>query len=521
MRVLTPAQMREAERRTMEEHGVSSLRLMERAGEEVVAAIAAHVESRPGPVTVLCGRGNNGGDGWVAARLLREREWYVRGVLLGRADEVSGDARTNLERARQAGIPVAEVQNDDDWDRCRSRLATGRPIVDALFGTGLTRPLSGLLATVARDVNAAGGPVVAIDLPTGLLSDMSRRDDPCFRAALTVTFAAPKLALALRPAPAGRVIVADIGVPADVVAKLPAPRIELLTAETIGSLVPVRPTESHKGDFGRVVIVAGSRGKTGAARLAGLGALRAGAGLVTIATPASCLGTVAQEPEYMTLGLPDEEGVATGDGLEELLAGPWDVVAAGPGLGTGAGCRRIVRALLDRPDRGRLVLDADALTVCGEDRDLLRGLVRGRPEAPVAITPHPGEMARLSGTTVADVQRDRVGVAHSFAREHGVHVVLKGARTVIAAPNGAVSINTTGNPGLAKGGSGDVLTGVVAAWLGQVRDVNAAVALAVHLHGLAGDLAAREMGESGMLARDVARRLGPAAAQMRDRGKDP
>ena len=519
MRVLTPAQMREAERRTIEDFGVSSLHLMERAGEAVVAAIEAHVENRPGPVTVLCGRGNNGGDGWVVARLLRDRGWDVHGVLFGRVDDVTGDARANLERARQAGIPLAEVQDDDDWDRCRSRLAAGCLIVDALFGTGLTRPLTGLPATVARDVNAARGPVVAVDLPTGLLSDLSRPDDPCLSAALTVTFAAPKLALALRPAPAGRVIVADIGVPADVVAKLAAPRIELLTAETIRPLVPVRPEESHKGDFGRVVIVAGSRGKTGAARLAGLGALRAGAGLVTVATPASCLGMVAQEPEYMTLGLPDEEGVVTGDGLEELLAGQWDVVAAGPGLGAGAGCRKIVRALLDLPDRGLLVLDADALTVCGEDRDLLRGRVRSRRETPVVITPHPGEMARLSGTTVADVQRDRVAVAHSFAMEHGVHVVLKGARTVIAAPTGTVSINTTGNPGMAKGGSGDVLTGVVAAWLGQVRDVDTAVALAVHLHGLAGDLATGEMGESGVLARDVAHRLGPAVAQLGGRSK--
>ena len=516
MRVLTPAQMREAERRTIEDFGVSSLHLMERAGEAVVAAIEAHVENRPGAVTVLCGRGNNGGDGWVVARLLRDRGWDVHGVLFGRVDDVTGDARANLERVRQAGIPLAEVENDDDWDRCRPRLDAGCLIVDALFGTGLTRPLSGLPATVARDVNAARASVVAIDLPTGLLSDLSRRDDPCFQAALTVTFAAPKLALALRPAPAGRVSVADIGIPADVVANLAAPRIELLTAETIRPLVPVRPEESHKGDFGRVAIVAGSRGKTGAARLAGLGALRAGAGLVTVATPASCLGMVAHEPEYMTLGLPDEHGIATGDGLEELLAGPWDVVAAGPGLGTGAGCRTIVRALLDRPDRGPLVLDADALTVCGENPDRLRG----RPEAPVVITPHAGEMARLAGTTVADVQGDRVDAAHSFATANGVHVVLKGARTVIAAPNGTLFINTTGNPGMAKGGSGDVLTGVVAAWLGQVREVGAAVALAVHLHGLAGDLAAREMGESGVLARDIAQRLGPAVAQLSSRSSN-
>ena len=513
MRVLTPAQMREAERRTIEDYGVSSLHLMERAGEAVVAAIEAHVENRPGPVAVLCGRGNNGGDGWVVARLLRDREWDVHGVLFGRAGDVGGDARTNLERARQAGIPVAEVQDDDDWDRCRPRLAAGCLIVDALFGTGLTRPLTGLLATVARDANAAGGPVVAIDLPTGLLSDMSRRDDPCLRAALTVTFAAPKLALALRPAPAGRIIVADIGVPDGVIANLDAPRIELLAAETLRSAAPVRPAESHKGDFGRVAIIAGSRGKAGAARLAGLGALRAGAGLVTVATPAACLDMVAHEPEYMTFGLPDRDGVATGDGLEELLAGAWDVVAAGPGLGTGAGCRAVVQALLDRPARGRVVLDADALTACAEDADRLRG----RPEAPVVITPHPGEMARLTGTTVADMQRDRVGAAHGFAVGHGVHVVLKGARTVVAAPNGAVWINTTGNPGMAKGGSGDVLTGVVAAWLAQVQDVDKAVALAVHLHGLAGDLAARRMGETGLLARDIARSLGPAVAELTGR----
>ena len=509
MRVLTPAQMREAERRTIRDHGVPALHLMERAGEEVVAAIEAHVAGRPGAATVLCGRGNNGGDGWVVARLLRQRAWDVVGVLFGSAADVAGDARTNLGRVREAGVPLVEVLGQDDWNRCRSRLDAGL-VVDAVVGTGLDRPLAGLLAGVANDVNAARGPVVAIDLPSGLLSDMSRRGDPCLRAGLTVTLAAPKLALALRPEPAGRMVVADIGVPSAVIAELAGPRIELLGAEALRPMVPVRPPESHKGDFGRVVIAAGSRGRTGAARLAGLGALCAGAGLVTVAAPESCLGMVVQEPEYMTLGLPDDNGVATGDGLDALLAGPWDVAAAGPGLGTGPGSRKIVQALLDRPGRGPLVLDADALTVCAEDPDRLRG----RPEAPVVITPHPGEMARLSGVTVADIQRDRIGAAHGFATGHGVHVVLKGARTIVAAPNGAVRINTTGNPGLAKGGSGDVLTGVVAAWLGQLPDVNAAVALAVHLHGLAGDLAARERGQTGLLARDVARNLGLAAAKL-------
>ena len=516
MRVLTPEQMREAERRTIEKHGVSSLRLMERAGEEVVEAIDAHLGSRPGPVTVLCGRGNNGGDGWVVARLLGERDRDVLGILFGAFADVAGDARTNLERVRQAGTPVLEVRDEREWARCRSRLDTGGLVVDAIFGTGLKRPLEGLLATVADDVNARAGTVVAIDLPSGLLGDMSRRDDPCLRAALTVTFGAPKLALALRPEPAGRVVMADIGIPPGIIAELAPPRIGLLAAGEMRSTIPIRPAESHKGDFGRVAIVAGSRGKTGAACLAGLGALRAGAGLVTVATPASCLDVVAREPEYMTLGLPDEEGLATGDGLDALLAGPPDVVAAGPGLGTGRGCRSIVQALLELPGRSPLVFDADALTVCAEDPDSLRG----RPDAPVVITPHPGEMARLSGTGVADVQRDRVAAAHGFAADHGVHVVLKGARTVIAAPDGTVRINTTGNPGMAKGGSGDVLTGVVAAWLAQVQDVGAAVALAVHLHGLAGDLAARETGQTGLLARDIAHRLGPAVMALSGGGGD-
>lgn len=515
MRILTPVQMREAERRTIEEHGVPSLLLMERAGEEVVAALEAHVANRPGPVTVLCGRGNNGGDGWVAARLLHRREWDVTGILFGRADQVAGDARTNLERAREVGVAVAEVHDANDWERCRPPAGRG-VVVDAILGTGLKRPLSGLLAAVAGEVNVAGNPVVAIDLPSGLMDDLSHPQGACLRAVLTVTLGASKPALALRPEPAGRVVVADIGIPPEAIAAVHGPRVGLLPEEEARGLLPCRSPEAHKGNCGRVAVVAGSRGRTGAARLAGLGALRAGAGLVTVATPLSCLDMVAQEPEYMTLGLPDHEGVATGNGLERLLAGEWDVTAAGPGLGTGDGCRAIVRGLLDRPGRGPLVLDADALTACAEASELLDG----RFAAPVVVTPHPGEMARLAGTTVARIQRDRIGAAYGFATRRGVHVVLKGARTVIAAPDGAVTVNTTGNPGMATGGSGDVLTGVVAAWLGQVEDVGAAVALAVYLHGLAGDLAAREVGEIGVIARDIARQLGRATEALRGRSDD-
>ena len=513
MRVLTAAQMRAADRCAIETHGVPSLDLMERAGRAVVAALDAHLADRlTGPVTVLCGRGSNGGDGWVVARLLRQRELDVAGLLFGRIDDVAGDARVNLDAAARAGVPIAEVGDEDAWARHRPRPGRHGVVVDALFGTGLNRPLAGLLGVAVRDVNRAGLPVVAIDLPSGLVGDAApaAASGPSIRATLTVTLAAPKLPLVLAPACAGTLVVADIGIPAGVIAALDGPRIELLEAAELRARIPPRAPDAHKGDFGRVTIVAGSMGKTGAAQLAGLGALRAGAGLVTVATPASCLGMVARVPEYMTLGLPDRHGVVTGDGLDDLLARPGNVIAAGPGLGTGDGPRALVHALLDLRTPAPLVLDADALNVCAGDPARLRG----RPEAPVVITPHPGEMARLAGTTTAEIQRDRIGAARAFATGHHVYVVLKGARTLVAAPGGTVWINTTGNPGMATGGSGDVLTGVVAGWLGQLAEVSAAVTLAVHLHGLAGDLAARTVGETALIASDIAGHLGRAVAAL-------
>lgn len=517
MRVLTAAQMRAADRSAIDMHGVPSLELMERAGGAVVAAMDAHLAERLGdPVTILCGRGNNGGDGWVVARMLRQRGHDVAGLLFGRRGAVAGDARVSLDAAVRAGVPLAEVDDADAWAPQRPRLVRSGVVVDALFGTGLNRPLAGLLGVVVRDVNGAGVPVVSIDLPSGLVGDAApgRDSGPFLRATLTVTLAAPKLPLVLAPACAGTLVVADIGIPAGVIAALDGPRIELLEEAALRARLPRRAPDAHKGDFGRVTIVAGALGKTGAAQLAGLGALRAGAGLVTVATPASCLGMVARVPEYMTLGLPDRDGVVTGEGLDALLAGPVDVMAAGPGLGTGPGPRAVVHALLDRRVPVPLVLDADALNVCADEPARLRG----RPEAPVVITPHPGEMARLAETTTADIQRDRIGAARGFAVEHQVYVVLKGARTLVADPAGTVWINTTGNPGMATGGSGDVLTGVVAAWLAQVADVPAAVTLAVHLHGLAGDLAVRSVGETALIAGDIAGHLGRAVAALASGG---
>ena len=527
MRVLTAAQMREADRRTIDERGVASIELMERAGREVVAAIDAYLPNRldGGPVTVLCGRGNNGGDGWVVARLLRTRGLPdVAGVLIGCAEDVAGDAREMLERARSAGVPIAEVTGETVWDGSAERLASSALVVDALVGTGLNRPLGGALARVVADVNASGRPVVSIDVPSGLMEQAPRVEAatdgdgaagagnraPAIRAALTVALAVPKLGLLLHPDETGRLEVADIGIPADVVEALSGPRIDLLTGSKLRSCVPRRRADAHKGMFGRVVIVAGSRGKTGAAQLAGLGALRAGAGLVTVATPASCHGVVASVPEYMTHPLPERDGAISRKGRAALLSGRWDVIAAGPGLGTGKGVAKLVQALIDRESAAPLVLDADALNVCAEAPKRLRG----RPGSPLVITPHTGEMARLARTTSEAVERDRMGIASAFAQEHELTVVLKGARTVIAAPDGGLRVNATGNPGMATGGSGDVLTGAIAGWIGQMNSVAEAVALAVHVHGLAGDLAARDLGQTGLIAGDIAARLGLAATML-------
>ena len=530
MRVVTAAQMREADRRTIVERGVPSIDLMERAGREVVAAIDARLSAplTGGPVTVLGGRGNNGGDGWVVARILRERGLEdIAGVLIGRIEDVAGDAREMLDRARNAGVPIAEVGDEAAWEGSAARLASASLIVDALVGTGLNRPLAGLLARVVSDVNRSGRPVVSIDVPSGLLErapgavadpETDRRADAeanagasAVRAALTVTLGAPKIVLLLQPDDTGALSVADIGIPPDVVNALDGLRIDLMTGPELRLRMPRRRADAHKGMFGRVVIVAGSRGKTGAAQLAGLGALRAGAGLVTVAAPASCQALVATVPEYMTHALPERDGALTRKGVNELLTGRWDVIAAGPGLGTGKGVLKCVQALIDRESSAPLVLDADALNVFAESPKRLRG----RRGSPLVITPHAGEMARLAGTTPEAVERNRIGIASAFAREQEVTVVLKGARTVIASPDGGVRINATGNPGMATGGSGDVLTGALAGWIGQMNDLGDAVALAVHLHGLAGDLAARDMGQTGLIAGDIAARLGLAATVLK------
>ena len=510
MRILNAAQMRDADRHTTEEIGIPSLVLMENAGRQVVAAIEAAYESHlDGRVAVLCGRGNNGGDGFVVARTLLQRAIDTSVFVIGAVSEIRGDARTNLDILGRLGVTVVEINDEQTWELHFSEIARCSLIVDAIFGTGLRSALAGMLETVIADINAADIPIVSVDLPSGMSADTPHLIGDCIDASLTVTLAAPKLPLVLPPgeAYAGDVVIADIGIPHDVIDAVEGPHVELLTPEQLRALVGPRAADSHKGDFGRLTLAAGSMGKTGAAYLAAMGALRSGAGLVTVATPAACLSIVASMgPEFMTVDLPDDgTGMVTAAAVDRLLEQSHDLIACGPGIGRSAHVAEFVRALLDRATCP-LVLDADAITVLADDP----GRLSGTEERNVIITPHPGEMARLMGTSVSDVQHNRLEVATHFATTHRVHVVLKGHRTVIATPEGHVFINPTGNPGMATGGAGDVLTGMIAAWLAQLLDAEAACRLALFLHGAAGDLAEAREGQSAMTATDLLDHLGEA-----------
>jgi ADP-dependent NAD(P)H-hydrate dehydratase / NAD(P)H-hydrate epimerase len=520
MRVLNTAQMRDADRRTIEEIGIPSLVLMENAGRQVVAAIEAmHGELLEEPVAVLCGHGNNGGDGFVVARTLAQRGVEVSVFLIGRVADVRGDARTNLDILGRLGVTVVEIADGQAWELHFSEVRDCSLIVDAIFGTGLNAPVSGLIESVVADVNASGITVVSVDLPSGMSADSADPIGPSIEADTTVTLGAPKLPLVLPPGEtnAGDIVIADIGIPAEVMDGLDGPRVELLTRGGMRDLVTPRAADSHKGDYGRVLIVAGSAGKTGAAHLAALGALRSGAGLVTVATPAACQAVVAaMGPEYMTEALAaTDDGGAAGldpDGVERVLEMARDVIAIGPGLGQAPATRRFVAALVDRATTP-LVVDADGLNAFGEDPDRLAG----REGRDVIITPHPGEMARLVGMSIEEVQASRLEIARNFAIAHHLYVVLKGHRTLVATPDGHVFINPTGNPGMATGGTGDVLTGMIAAWLAQLLDAEAACKLAVYLHGMAGDLAEADAGEVSMTSGDLAAHIGDAVMELTGR----
>ena len=514
MRILNTQQMREADRRTIQEIGLSSLVLMENAGRQAVAAVESlYPDLAERRIAVVCGKGNNGGDGFVMVRTLHQRGHDVSAFLVGPSSEVTGDARVNLDILGRLGLDVIEVADESAWELHVSEVTAHDLIIDAIVGTGLKDALRGFYQTIVADLNASDIPVVSIDLPTGMSADTCELIGEAVDAAVTITLGAPKLPLVLPPAEArcGEVVIADIGIPAEVIDTLDGPRIELLTRDWLRPLIEPRAVDAHKGDFGRVLVIAGSVGKSGAAVLAAQGALRSGAGLVTVASPRSCQPIIAASAaEYMTEPL-DETSSGTVDfgALEAVQAIAADVIVAGPGLGRGEGVSAFVRELLEKSG-APLVLDADALNAfAGEPAALV-----GREGRDVIITPHPGEMARLVGCTVDDLQADRLGFASDFARTHQVTVVLKGYRTIIATPSGQIFVNPTGSPGMATGGTGDVLAGMIGGWLGQLLDAEAACRLAVYLHGSAGELADADAGEVSMTAGDLVDHVGDAILEL-------
>jgi NAD(P)H-hydrate epimerase len=517
MKVLSAEQMREVDRLTSERYGIPSLQLMENAASRTVEA----VERRFGSATrkrilVISGRGNNGGDGAAVSRLLAVKGAKVDLLTIGRIEGTKGDARTNFERAAGLGgnPNVVEMLNADDLQPFLSRQYD--LLFDAMLGTGLTRPAGGLIKAAIDLLNDQRGttPLIAIDIPTGLASDSSELIGPTVRAHLTVTFTAPKPGNVLPPACDynGELIVAPIGAPDELIDSSGS-KLNLVERAMVEAWLAAsrRTPHANKGDAGKVLIVAGSRGKTGAACLAGEAAMRAGAGLVTVAAPRSSQPVIASRiiSECMTEPLAETEaGTAdseAADLVRELAAGR-DVVALGPGLGLHDSTKKLVRRLVDLRT-GPLVIDADGLnSLAPWDQDL-----RGDMTRPLILTPHPGEMARLTGQPVPEVLRNRVEVARRFAATHSLTVVLKSSRTLVAAPDDQVWINPTGNAGMATGGSGDVLTGFIAGLLGQKLDdpVRAAIA-AVYIHGLAGDIAAARLGTRAMIASDITSSLGEA-----------
>lgn len=507
MRVVTAAQMRAYDRWTIE-HGTPGLVLMERAGAGVVRVLRRHF-GRRGPVVVCCGRGNNGGDGFVAARLLARARVPVEVWLVGRRDDVRGDAAEMLRRWKG---PLHVLEDAGRLPAFARRLARASVIIDALLGTGLDKPVSGLMAEVVGAINASGRPVLSVDVASGLSSDTGRPLGTAVRATVTAALGFPKIGQAIHPGVelSGLVEVVDIGIPEDALAVDP-PWATVLEAESVGACLPPRRAEDHKGKFGHVLIVAGSRGKVGAALLAAEACTRTGAGLTTLAVPIGVQSSVeGRVPEVMTEALPDgaQGRVGAGDPgvLEGLLAGR-TVVVCGPGLGLNDDTRALVGALVRRC-RVPLVLDADGLNAVAGTEAL-----RDRP-APTVVTPHPGEMGRLLGVPAAAIQDDRIAAARELARRERVVVVLKGARTLIADPGGRLAICPVGNPGMASGGMGDALAGIVGALLAQSLAPFDAACLGTFLHGAAADEEVRRAGQVGLVARDVIAALRPTLARL-------
>ncbi|HXX28652.1 MAG TPA: NAD(P)H-hydrate dehydratase [Terriglobales bacterium] len=515
MKIVSAAEMREIDRVSSERFHVPSLTLMENAG----TAVADFVLSRypwARRIGVICGKGNNGGDGFVAARKLLDSGREVRILLLGEPSELRGDAAEMFSRLP---VPPQLARSNQELNREQARLVfDAHLLVDAILGTGFRPPVAGLYAQAIQCLNQSHAPIVAVDLPSGADADVvGEQTGAVATADGIITFTAPRPAHVFGGLGARVTRIAPIGSPTEAVVSSLA--LNLITAHELAPLVAPRPAESNKGSFGHVLVMGGSLGKAGAAAMAGMSALRVGAGLSTIATPKSVLPTVAGfHPEVMTEPLEETDaGTISMRALEKgqldrLVIGK-NVLAIGPGISRNPETSEFVRAMVNRC-KGSLVLDADGLNAFAGLATELNG-----NGGSLVITPHPGEMARLAGMTITEVQRDRINLARNFAREHKLILVLKGHRTLVAEPNGELWVNPTGNPGMATGGTGDILTGMVAGMMAQnAHRILQAVIAAVFLHGSSGDVVKENLGEHSLVASDLLSGLPEAFRRVRAAG---
>ena len=524
MKALTADEMREVDRLTTVRFGIPGDQLMEAAGKSVVDIFLQQYGYKsgkpPGRVCVLCGKGNNGGDGFVVARHLKEEAEQVEVYLFAAAKELKGDAARNYRRWKEEGGKVHVSETPKQWEKLRSEALGAEVIVDALLGTGIRGSATGVVGQVIDELNGVSRKataalpswIVAVDTPSGLPSDGEVAAGPVVRAHLTVTFTAPKLGQLISgdAACCGQLYVRGIGSPAELIEEVGKGTLRWAGPEEFADWPLVRAADAHKGSYGHVLLIAGSVGKTGAAVMAGASALRGGAGLVTVAAPEPTLAIVAaSHPEYMTEWLATTStGTIAAESLrskrvEEILRGK-TVLALGPGLGVHDETTEFIRGMVAQADLP-IVLDADGLNAFAGHANLLRD----KRTQHLAVTPHPGEMARLLGTTSAEVQKDRLRTAVDAAKQWDAYVILKGFHTVLASPKGQVFVNTTGNAALAKGGSGDVLTGLLAALIGQfgTEDFLRVLALGVYLHGRAAELLSASTDASGVLASELTQRI--------------
>jgi hydroxyethylthiazole kinase-like uncharacterized protein yjeF len=521
VKLVTANQMQYLDQVTIEECGIPGIVLMENAGRGAAELLVRYFpEVRREGVAILAGRGNNGGDGFVIARHLKN--WGIRAkvYLLSSRDNVHDDARTNLQIWLNMGGEMVELPTRGDFNRAKGYLMDVCLIVDAILGTGLNSEVKGYLKDVISFINTLPQPVLAVDIPSGIDATGGKILGVAIRATLTATFGLAKIGQVIYPGVSyvGKLEVVDIGIPRSIIDNIAIKTHLMDYNELDASLLSSRPIQTHKGDYGHLLVISGSPGKTGAATMVCQGALRIGTGLVTLGIPAT-LNPILEVKltEAMTEPLPDlatgylstESLVRIKDLLEEKTA-----LALGPGISTQPHIQELILELLPQI-KVPMVIDADAITALALRREVLKEC-----KSPIVLTPHPGEMARLMGTTTKVIQDDRMGVAKDFADSYGCIVVLKGNRTVIASPQGEIYINPSGNPGMASGGTGDVLTGMIGGLLAQGISPLEASKWGVYLHGLAGDIAREKVGEIPLIASDIINHIPSALKEIKACGNN-